>query len=325
MTGQRLLIHSIFLFLLPLAIAWFGISFLGAVALVVVALLWRWAITLGAIIMPVKVHALELETISASHFVEKVRWSMDRLGVEYTEKPVAGTLGVFYRGRTVPQLKIRTGLVQSVIGDSPGILRYLWGAYGAVLGDQATFLEPTEERLAFEKKLDRYGANLQVWVYFHILDDRELTIHAWGGNDPTLPLWQRYALKALFPLQRLLVRKGFQISEAHYARSVEHIEKLLADVDQRIAESGHSILGSVAIDYVDIAFAAFSGLWLQPMKYGGGKADAVHIERERCPPAMQQDIERWITDYPNAVAYVERLYEHERQSSRDGSSPASTL
>jgi glutathione S-transferase len=312
MTGQRLLIHSVFLFLLPLAVAWFGISFAGAAALVVVALLWRWAITLGAIIMPVEVPALELETISASHFVEKVRWSMDRLGVEYTEKPVGGTLGVFYKGRTVPQLKIRTGTVRSVIGDSPAILRFLWGAYRVERGESAAFLEPTEERLAMERKLDRYGTNLQVWVYYHILQDRQLTIHAWGGNDPALPLWQRYALLVLFPLQRRLVRLGFQISEAHYARSVEHIEKLLADIDQRLADSDNSILGGMATDYVDIAFAAFSGLWLQPAKYGGGKADAVHVERERCPPAMQEDIERWITDYPNAVAFVERLYDRER-------------
>lgn len=41
MTGKRLLIHMIFLFLLPLIVAWFGVSVGGAVALVVFALATR--------------------------------------------------------------------------------------------------------------------------------------------------------------------------------------------------------------------------------------------------------------------------------------------
>jgi len=102
--------------------------------------------------------------------------------------PVAvATLGVFFTGRTVPALRVRTGLVESVIGQSPEILRYLWGAYAAPLGKAADFLRPTKERLELEGKLDRYGANLQVWVYYHLLGDRELTLHAWGGNDPRFP------------------------------------------------------------------------------------------------------------------------------------------
>ena len=71
----------------------FGVSVAGAIGLVLLMLLWRWAISLSAIAFPARVPELELETISASHFVEKVRWCMDRLGVEYREKPVGGTLG----------------------------------------------------------------------------------------------------------------------------------------------------------------------------------------------------------------------------------------
>jgi len=68
----------------------------------------------------------------------------------------------------VPVLHFRTGVVRSSIGNSPEILRYLWGRYGAELGDKTAFLEPDSERLEFEKKIDRIGADLQVWVYFHI-------------------------------------------------------------------------------------------------------------------------------------------------------------
>jgi len=315
MTGKRLLIHSVFLLLLPLIVAWFGLSLWGAVVLVVLALAWRWAITLSGILSPERVPDLELETIAASHFVEKVRWCMDRLGVEYTERQWVGVLGVFSTGRSVPQLKIRTGLVRSTLGNSPEILRYLWGAYSATLDDQAKFLEPTRERLALEKRLDRYGVDLQVWVYYHILDDRDLTQHAWGCNSPAIPSWQRYAVIAAYPVLRKLMRKAFRITDTSYAKSVKHIETILAEIDLLLADDRVSILGDDTINYVDITFASLSGLWLQPPQYGREKADKVRVERQCAPAGMQADIERWIETYPNATGFINRLYKQERLAS----------
>ena len=308
----RLLVHTIFLFLLPIIVAWFGVSVWGAIALVIFALAWRWVITMSEILTPAKTPDLELETIAASHFVEKVRWCMDRLGVEYTERQWVGVLGVFTRGRSVPQLKIRTGLVRSTIGNSPEILRYLWGAYSATLGEQAEFLAPSEDRLALENRLDRYGVDLQIWVYYHVLDDRDLTQHAWGCNSPAIPAWQRYAVKATYPVLRFLMRKAFRISDTQYAKAVERIEALLAEIDAMLADGRVSILGDAFINYVDITFAALSGLWLQPPEYGRDKADGVRIDRERAPRGMQADIERWIDKYPNASTYIGRLYQQER-------------
>ena len=314
MTGKRLLIHSIFLILLPLIVAWFGVSVMGAIALTVFALAWRWMITLSGIIAPEKIPEIELETIAASHFVEKVRWCMDRLGVDYTERQWVGVLGVFSVGRSVPELKIRTGMVRSSIGNSPEILRYLWGAYAATLGDAAKFLEPTQERLELEKRLDRYGVDLQVWVYYHILDDRDLTLHAWGCNSPAIPRWQRYVVMAVFPILRILMRKAFQITPAHYQKSVQHIESLLAEIDLLLADGRVSILGDNSSNYVDITFASLSALWLQPPEFGAGKADLVRIEREAVSTAMRGDIERWIESYPKATGFINRLYQQERRN-----------
>jgi glutathione S-transferase len=313
MTGRRLLVHAVFLYLLPLAVAIWGMTLPGATALVVLMLLWRWAITMSGWVRPARVPELELESISASHYVEKVRWSMDRLGLEYTERQVGGTLGAFFLGRTVPQLKVRTGAVRSVIGNSPEILRYLWGAYGETHAGKAEFLRPTPERLALEKRLDRYGVDLQVWVYYHILQDRDLSLRAWGAGNPVTPAWQRMALRALFPVLRYLIRWSFRITDGHYAKAVEHIETTLADVEQRIDGESKSILGDNMSDYVDITFASLSGLWLQPSGYAGGRADAVRISRDIAPPGMKQDVERWVAAYPRCVAFIERLYAEERK------------
>ncbi len=313
MTDKRTTIFAVLLFAAPIVVAWYELSVAAAAGVVILLLLVRWAITMSGFVAPEKTPDLVLATISASHFVEKVRWCMDRLGIDYAEQPAAGTLGAFYRGRTVPQLKVRTGGVRSVIGNSPDILRYLYGRCIASEPDRAAFLEPTAERLEFEQALDAYGRSLQVWVYYHLLHDRELTLQAWGVNNPQTPAWQRVLLRLLFPVQVRLIRFSFRINDTNYERAVTRIEGLLGSAESDLEDGRASLLGGGEHNYTDYAFAAFTGLWLMPEGYGGGKADATRIERDRAPSAMRADIERWIEAYPAAVNYVEALYMHRKE------------
>ncbi len=310
MTGRRLLVHWVFVLLLPVVVAWFGISVAGSIGLVVLVLLWRWLISLSGLVAPEKTPDLQLDTISASHFVEKVRWCMDRLGLEYTEVQSGGTIGVWFTGRTVPRLRIRTGAVRSSIGNSPEILRYLWGRYS--VDHDAEFLEPVSPRVEFEQDLDRYGRSLQVWIYYHLPADRDLMLHVWGMNDPLVPAWQRLTLRVFYPVFALLIRKSFRITQQSYERSVERVEAQLSRIDTLLADGRTSILGDDQVNFTDITFAALSGVWAMPEGYGGGKADAVRFERERMPPRMRADTERWANDYPKVRQFIERMYADER-------------
>jgi glutathione S-transferase len=312
MIGNRLLLHGVFLFLAPVIVAWFGLSVPAAILLVLLLLLWRWLVVLSGYVIPARTPPVILSTIAISHFSEKVRWSMDRLGVDYVERPAGGTLGAFFIGRTVPQLKIKTGAVQSVIGNSAEILRYLWGRYGVEDEARAAFLKPTEERVALESRLDRYGASLQIWVYYYLLDNRGLTLRALGAEDPATPYWQRQALKLLFPVLRTLIRRSFRISEASFQKAVTRIDELLEDVDQRLADERQSILNDGELNYTDMAFAALSGVCLVTPEYGGGRAEGARLNPQDLPPAMQSDIERWRSSFPRAAEFVERLYREER-------------
>jgi glutathione S-transferase len=277
------------------------------------ALLWRWLISLSVWVAPADTPELELETISASHFVEKVRWCMDRLGVDYIERPVGGTLGAFFLGRSVPVLHFRSGAVRSSIGNSMEILRYLWGRYASERGAQADFLAADAERLALEQCIDRCGVDLQVWVYFHLLDERELTLHAWGCDSGRIPAWQRLTLRLLYPLQAVLIRKAFRITPTRHEKAVRHVDELLAATEEKLADGRRSILGGEEPNYTDFAFAAIMGLWLQPAGYGGGQADEVRIERRRCPAPMIAEIERWEGRFPQTTAFIERLYAERRR------------
>jgi hypothetical protein len=312
MTERRRLVHTAFLFLLPVLVAALGWSVWTALLVVLLMLLWHWAITMSGFIVPEKHPALVLDSISASHFVEKVRWNMDRAGIEYAEQAAGGTLGAYFLGRTVPRLRIRTGAVRSQIGNSAEILRYLWGAYVATLGEAVAHLEPTPERLALEKRFDRYGVNLQVWIYHHLLEDRDLTLHAWGVNNPAVPLWQRLLLQLLYPILAILIRRSFRITPQNYEKTCSHIEALLTEMDATLSDGRASILGGDRLNYTDFQFAAMCGVWLQPRNYGGGRADKVRIERSQATNPMRADIERWIEDYPKVVAWVQALYAEER-------------
>lgn len=312
MARTRLLIHSVFLFLLPLVVAWFGLGVFATALLVLLLLAWRWLVVMSGIAMPEKTPALVLESIAVSHYVEKVRWCMDRLGLEYQERPSGATLGAYFTGRSVPQLRVRTGIVQSVIGNSPEILRFLWGNFSAPLGERAAFLEPTPERVELEKRLDRYARYQQVWVYYHLRDERELTLQLWGADDPRTPGWHRLALKLLYPLLRALIQRTFRVTDEHYQKAVHAIEELLGDVETRLADGRGSILGGDVINYTDLAFAALSGPWLRPAGFGAGAADGCLFERDDAPAPMRAETDRWIEDFPIATRYIEKLYAEER-------------
>ena len=312
MTDRRNLVFAIVVFLAPVVVAWFGLSVAAAAGLVVLLLLCRWLITLSGIVAPERTPELELAVMAASHYVEKVRWTMDRLGIDYVEKTSAGTLGVWFRGRSVPQLKVRTGIVRSSIGNSSDILRYLYGRYLHQDPDKLAFLEPTAERVELEQRLDIYGRHLQVWVYCHILDERDRCLHAWGVDDPATPGWQRVVLRALYPVLKVLMRYSFKINDAHYARVVERIEALLSDLEADLADGRASLLGGETPNYTDIAFAAFTGLWLMVPGYGGGKADKVRLERELAPQSLRDEVERWSASYPRVVTFVEQQYDGRR-------------
>ena len=287
------------------------LGLLGAVFAVLLGLAGLWWRRLAPLLRPPRGPEFRLETISASHYVEKVRWCLDRLGVAYEEVADAGALGVFTSGRTVPRLRIRTGSVISSIGNSPDILRYLWGRFGPI-EPRAAFLEPSEEALALERQLDGYGLDLQRWVYHHILPDRSLTLHLWGAHDPGLPGWQRWLERALFPLLRVMIRRAFRLSAGAHGRVLDNIESCLQRMEQRLEDGRDTLLGGAETSFVDITFAALSGLWLNPPEYGGGRAEGVRAEIGSFPAAMLEDRQRWIDDYPRVSALVERLYREER-------------
>ncbi len=312
MRFNRSTIHALFVIALPLVVAIFGLSVWSALGLVLLGLLWRWALAMAAMFAPPPDVPVVLETVAISHYVDKVRWCLDRLGLPYEEVQNVAVLIMFFTARTVPRLHIRTGEVTSRIGDSPAILRYLWGAYASEYGERAAFLEPTAGALALEEKLDRYGFWLQQWFYHHILPRRRLSLHVWGVNDGTLPLWQRLSMMMLFPAIRAWCRHGLGLGPGSHERTVKRIEEFLGELEQQLSDGRRTLLGGEEIGFVDITLAALSGLWLFPPEYGGGKVEAIRLAESDYPTGMAAEIAEWRQKFPQVTAFVERLYRDER-------------
>ncbi len=312
MGSRRQLIHTLFVLALPIVVAAFGWSWPTAVLWVLIALIWRWALAVVGIQKPEHGETIILESISASHFVEKTRWCLDRLGVDYREKPSGGIIGVLFTGRTVPRLSFRSGVVRSSIGNSAEILRFLWGHYSVSHAESARFLEPTEARLELERRLDKYGAHLQVWVYYHLLQHRELSVRVWGIDDPNVPGWQRLLLRPMFPVYAAFLKKVFHITDEHYQKAFGRIKELLADIETQLADGRKNLFDEPESNFVDVTFAALSGLWLMPSQYGGGRATSCLVARNRLPGPMQDDIEQLMEEHPRATELIQRLYAEER-------------
>lgn len=307
--------NSLLLIAAPLIVVLADLSLPATCCLVVALLLWRWLLTLASMSRPPAGPELILDTISASHYVEKVRWCMDRLGVAYQERPSGGTLGAFFLGRTVPRLRFKSGMVESSIGNSAEILRYLWGRYQVPMDRAAEFLRADPQRLELEQQIDRVGRDLQVWVYYHLLPYRSLTLQAWGANNPAVAIWQRWTLRLLFPLLRGLIRRAFSINTARYQKAVKHVNELLAHTEGLLADQRLSLLGGTQLNYTDFSFAAINGLWLAPKNYGGGQANAVRLPAGHVPAAMLSDIGNWSARYPLSSAFIAQLYQSERYQS----------
>jgi len=238
-----------------------------------------------------------------------VRWCLDRLGIAYEEVPNAGILGVLLTGRTVPSLEIPPGLTR--IGDSPRILRYLWGEYaGRLPAGRTDFLAPTPVALELERYFDqRLGNDVRVWVYSRIFARRDLTLRSWGIEEPRVPGWQRALLRAGTPLLRFAVRRMLGVHPARAARALERTREAFGRVDDLLAD-GRRYLAGDALSFADITFASLAALAVLPPEYGGRAIDGRRLGIEELEPDWRAEVEAFRAR--PAGQFVLRLYREER-------------
>jgi glutathione S-transferase len=309
-------IHTLALYALPVAVAGFGWGVGVAVAAAVLVALAGMVVRLGAMRAAARRPdaPLRLHSISFSHYTEKVRWCLDRLGVPYQEMPNIGILGVLLTGRTVPALEVPPGLTR--IGDSPRILRYLWGEYAGRLPFEATaFLEPTPPTVELERYFDRrLGNDVRVWVYARIFQRRDLMLRTWGVEDTRIPVWQRVLLRAIAPVLRLAVRNMLGVSPSRAAQAYERTCESFDRVDALLADGRRYLMGET-LTFVDIAFASLAALAVLPPEYAGRSLPGRRVTTDDIDPEWRALVEGFRAR--PAGQLVLRLYREERLQDAD--------
>jgi glutathione S-transferase len=300
-------LHALVLYLLPVLVAWAGWGAGAALVAVLLVAVAGIAIRLRATMNPSSARP-RLHTISYSHYVEKVRWCLDRAQVDYEEVPSIGILGVLLLGRTVPVLELPAS--RTSVGNSAEILRLLWGMHGRDPSGNAAFLEPTEEAVALEDHLDRaLGEQVRRWAYQQLFMDPALTLQSWGVGEPAVPAWQRALLRPLRPFLKAAVRRMLRVNATSAARALEKTKAVFDEVDARLADGRRYLLGD-HLSFADIAFASLGALAVLPGNYGGS-ALATHFPAVETLPSPWREEVLAFRQRP-AGQFILRLYREER-------------
>eukprot|EP00697_Spironema_sp_BW2_P016235 gnl/Spiro4/7386_TR3875_c0_g1_i1.p1 gnl/Spiro4/7386_TR3875_c0_g1~~gnl/Spiro4/7386_TR3875_c0_g1_i1.p1 ORF type:complete len:342 (-),score=53.40 gnl/Spiro4/7386_TR3875_c0_g1_i1:6-1007(-) len=272
--------------------------------LLVTALLYRARLGLPATMAGNKVPSrfndvrFELVSMPVSHFVEKVRWTLDKLSVKYDETTRAGLLSMFVLGQSVPALVDRQSC--STIGNSDEIIRYIDGVLGhSFTPEQRSFIA-VEPMLPWQARLNEYGHAIQGFAYFYLLGDDTRThsdaMRAWGAFEPRVGILERTIIRLGFPVFRFLMRRAFNLAsvEGHQKRRAI-IDKMLDSADQALTSNPY--LTGPTMHITDVTFAALTApllpsaiLFSSNGQYANGRMTSLVLDpteasklRERTP------------------------------------------
>lgn len=193
----------------------------------------------------------KLITIPFSHYCEKARWALDRVGVAYEER---GHLPLFHyldsyragRQRTVPILvdddtivRDSTDIIAWADAKRPGSLIPLAGA---------------DDVLAIEDDLDNhFGPHTRRWGYWYLLPNRAALKHIKVG----VPRWEASLLGISRPLAAAFLRRGLNINAESVERSRQKINATFDRIEQVIGDGRRYIAGD-RFTVADLTFASLA-------------------------------------------------------------------
>jgi len=245
-----------------------------------------------------------LITIPLSHYCEKARWALDRVGLPYREEPHAPLLHRLATrrndGGTVPVLV--HGNRRFI--DSTDILVHAYSVRG---GDLLYPRDPALRREveALEERFDReLGPHVRRWAYGQLLPHPKLLRSVWSRG---VPRFEASLLPVIVPLARRLVRAAYKITPEGAQRSLERVRAVFREVDERLGD-GRAFLAGARFTAADLTFAALAAPMLFPVE-----CRAVHPALDDVPIAMHKEVLRM----RNSVAghFALRLYSRERSNS----------
>lgn len=207
-----------------------------------------------------------LITIPISHFCEKARWALDRIGLAYVERPHLQALHWLAvrragGGRTVPVLVCSDG----VLADSDDILGYA-DAHAAperklYPSDPAQAAEVRALEADFNSCL---GPEARRWVYDGLRGRRDLAL---AYNATGLPAWERRTLQLGFGAMSRIIDRVLDVNPATAGESEVRVRQTFDAVGERLAD-GRPYLCGDRFTAADLTFSALASPMVMPPEYG---------------------------------------------------------
>lgn len=241
-------------------------------------------------------------TFQISHYCEKVRWALDRIGFPYVEEchlpPLHRLKTTPLGGSSVPVLVTET----EILKDSADILKYLDTVAPAHLQ-----LYPTSPALlceveALEAQFNhKLGILTRQWGYFYALQNRSVMQQLWCEG---VPVWEKLLFPVLFPLTRYLVHSSYNVSCESALAAYHQTEQMFNMVSDLLSDGRRYLVGD-CFSAADLAFASLSAPGVVPPEYGGR-----FPQLNQLPDEMVEQIQ--ILRETVAGKYALRLYQEER-------------
>jgi glutathione S-transferase len=234
-----------------------------------------------------------LVTIPISHYCEKARWGLDRVGAAYRER---GHVQVIHRlatrraggGPTAPVFVSPDG----VLADSADILT--WADAQAPPGRELYPKDP--DRAAQVRLLEsdfdtRLGPHSRCWMYQQLRKRRDLAI-AYGCTG--IPAWERATLRLSYPVLIAIVARVLDVTPAKAAESELEVRAVFDAVAERLSDGRRYICGE-EFTAADLTFSALAAPVLMPAGYG------VRLPQPEELPAYAAEVVRELRAHPAGV------------------------
>ncbi|XGV94723.1 MAG: glutathione S-transferase family protein [Leptolyngbya sp. BL-A-14] len=243
-----------------------------------------------------------LITFRISHYCEKVRWALDRIGFSYVEEchlpPLHRLKTTSLGGSSVPVLVTEA----QIFIDSVDILRYLDTVappHLKLYPDSPVLRQEVDELEArFNRKL---GVLTRQWGYFYALQNQSVMQQVWCEG---VPEWEKLLFPLLFPLTRRLVHSSYNVSRESAIAAYHQTQQMFEAVSDRLSDGRRYLVGD-CFSAADLTFASLSAPGVVPPEYGG-----LFPALNQLPNEMIEQIQ--ILRATVAGKYALRLYQEER-------------
>lgn len=242
-------------------------------------------------------------SVPVSPYCELARWTLERLGVAYTEDCHAPVFHLWPArrhggGGVVPVLDIGG----TSLTDARQVVEYFDQRTPEALRLYPP--DPGEKAVAkqlFDEFFDRLGVAVRAWAYAYMLPRRESTARVWIHRAPLL---ERRLVPVAYPLIAALVQRDLRLRTDSIPEQRGIIDVSLARLEGRLRDGRQYLLGD-RLTAADLALAALIAPAVLPPEYGGPLPAF-----DELPEPMRREVESLRAHPAGQLAL--RLYREER-------------